>query len=81
MECVYNPTCQKRNGFAFDGKRLLGMNKDLKTIMKCVVCGDKAEYVINKTIPLCEACFDTIDETDETGEITVDELQDESQDE
>lgn len=48
--------------------------------MKCVVCGDKAEYVINKTIPLCEACFDTIDETDETGEIIVDELQDESQD-
>jgi len=49
--------------------------------MKCVVCGDKAEYVINKTIPLCEVCFDTIDETDETGEIIVDELQDESQDE
>lgn len=51
--------------------------------MKCVVCGDKAEYVINKTVPLCESCFDTIDETDETGEITVDvidESQDESQD-
>ena len=32
MECAYNPTCQKRNGVAFDGKRLLGMNKDLKTM-------------------------------------------------
>lgn len=51
--------------------------------MKCVVCGDKAEYLINKAIPLCEACFDTMDETDETGEIIVDvidESQDESQD-
>lgn len=52
--------------------------------MKCVVCGDEAEYVINKTIPLCEPCivskfFDVIDETDETGEITVDVI-DESQD-
>lgn len=36
--------------------------------MKCLVCGGKAEYMVNKKIPLCEDCVETLDE-DEIEEI------------
>lgn len=36
--------------------------------MKCRICGEEAEYMANKTIPLCEDCVETLND-DEQSEI------------
>ena len=37
--------------------------------MKCLVCGEQAEYMVNETIPLCEDCVETIDDECKPSEI------------
>lgn len=37
--------------------------------MKCLICGQKAEYMVNKKVPLCEDCLETLDDEREQSEI------------
>ncbi len=41
--------------------------------MKCRICGEKAEYMVNKVIPLCEDCVETLDECEQSE---IEEIED-----
>ena len=42
--------------------------------MKCLVCGEKAEYMVNEKVPLCEDCLETLDD-DECEQSEIEEIE------
>ena len=42
--------------------------------MKCLVCGGKAEYMVNKKAPLCEDCLEALDD-DECEQSEIEEIE------